>query len=744
MHREAFWIERGNLRIVPILHEKVEFTRYVRLAIRETDPDFVAIELPPGIGKTYENAVARFPHLTYLANRAPEPSRPEAPPQDPFLFYRVEPTDPFAEAIRTAKDLSRAVHYVDLHLGYPSVPEPLPDTYSVYHLGLKAYWEEYRKTRPSFQSHLAKFMPQAVELDQMRERHMAYQVQQLCSRGRVVLVVGMAHVDGILKALEEGTAEPGEGLPEPKMKLFEPDVETIRSLSGEFPLIMTLHEFVRGGPGEDEFWLDPLPEPDEGVIQEGRGDPFARYTGKDAVSALESLLGLGSDRPDELELTPEQVKAISRYLMGIPDPHLSIESLLGDANAPDLEGAPQLARDIPVFKFKSCNERRGELRGIYEHLNGECRGEDGFLDRQKVFHHLCLLAGEFYEENTGDVFKRWQHRVLTQFARNYARVEGRLLPDLYQLVMCARGSVDHNYAYELWDLATFYPWAESNHGLPKLHIDGDTEGMEFRRWSFERRQPRLRQMGMRSRGEEKRPGEWKDAFRSGSICSYPPEDVVIEDYGRYLQKKSVLVMSEERTRVEPFSTSLLDGIDMRTTLRNWADGSKIYVKETQKTKGGTGSVVIIFDEDFGDQKFPWKMTWHGEHAQESDMAFYATNRFSKIIGPGIARCEYGGLMLTYPPRRLMDVWTDAYYRPMAKNKAEILLLAAIDYCLEKHVVYVAEKPPRSVFRTIASRLGKKIVYLPIGQLSPVSLKRIRVFHVLSGHHLRQIAKDYIW
>ena len=51
---------------------------------------------------------------------------------------------------------------------------------------------------------------------------------------------------------------------------------------------------------------------------------------------------------------------------------------------------------------------------------------------------------------------------------------------------------------------------------------------------------------------------------------------------------------------------------------------------------------------------------------------------------------------------------------------------------------------RSVFRTIASRLGKKIVYLPIGQLSPVSLKRIRVFHVLSGHHLRQIAKDYIW
>ena len=68
----------------------------------------------------------------------------------------------------------------------------------------------------------------------------------------------------------------------------------------------------------------------------------------------------------------------------------------------------------------------------------------------------------------------------------------------------------------------------------------------------------------------------------------------------------------------------------------------------------------------------------------------------------------------------------------------------IDYCVERHVVYVAAKPPRTFLRTIAGRLGKKIVYIPLGQLSPVSLKRIRVFHVLSGHRLRQIAKDYIW
>jgi hypothetical protein len=36
---------------------------------------------------------------------------------------------------------------------------------------------------------------------------------------------------------------------------------------------------------------------------------------------------------------------------------------------------------------------------------------------------------------------------------------------------------------------------------------------------------------------------------------------VIEDYGRFLKKKGKSILSEERVRVEPFTTSLLDGID---------------------------------------------------------------------------------------------------------------------------------------------------------------------------------------
>jgi hypothetical protein len=216
---------------------------------------------------------------------------------------------------------------------------------------------------------------------------------------------------------------------------------------------------------------------------------------------------------------------------------------------------------------------------------------------------------------------------------------------------------------------------------------------------------------------------------------------VIEDYGRYLKKNGKSILSSERTRTEPFTTSLLDGIDLRETVRNWHEG-RIYVQRYQKIQGEVGSVVVIFDEDrMG--RYNYLTTWLGEHQNESDMAFYATDPFENLAGPGIGRGEYGGFLMSLPARRMYDVWRDPVY-DTAETKAERLLLAGLDYSLERHVVYVAARPPRSVFRGIAARVGRTIVYIPIGQLSPVSLKKLRVVHVLDGYDKRPIAKDYIW
>jgi hypothetical protein len=152
---------------------------------------------------------------------------------------------------------------------------------------------------------------------------------------------------------------------------------------------------------------------------------------------------------------------------------------------------------------------------------------------------------------------------------------------------------------------------------------------------------------------------------------------------------------------------------------------------------------MIFDEDRNSERYPYCMTWLGEHEQESDMAFYATDPAESIVGPGICRCEYGGFMLSYPPRRVMDVWQDPDYR-MATNRGEVLLMAALDYSIEKHVVYVAAKPPRSIFKQMAARRDRKIVYLPLGSLSVQKIRNMRILHILSGKDKRESAKDYIW
>ena len=225
------------------------------------------------------------------------------------------------------------------------------------------------------------------------------------------------------------------------------------------------------------------------------------------------------------------------------------------------------------------------------------------------------------------------------------------------------------------------------------------------------------------------------------ICSYPPEDILIEDFGRFLKSKGKSMLSEERSSVEPFSASLMDGVDLRETIRNWHEG-RIYVRNTRKVHGEAGSVVVIFDEDT-DGRYEYMTTWLGEHQNESDMAFYSTHPFEQMVGPGIGRAEYGGFLMSLPARRMYDVWADPDY-DFAETKAERLLLAGLDYSVQKFVVYVAAKPPRSVFRSVASRYGRTIVYIPIGQLSPTTMKKLRVVHVLDSHDRRAEAKEYLW
>jgi hypothetical protein len=384
------------------------------------------------------------------------------------------------------------------------------------------------------------------------------------------------------------------------------------------------------------------------------------------------------------------------------------------------------------------------LQARYEEFRAGLDGEAA-IDRLRAQWALLRDAEQSYGKSTGDKIEYWQRRMMARYTRNLAQLAGDLAAGLFDLTVAARAVVDDNYGWEVWNTANRYPAQPESSELETVNLSGEEVWIHSRKLRLRRRLPRpkqrLRPSNLKLRKKEKYPGEWAREVNGDAICSYPPEDLVVEDYGRFLKHKAKSLLSEERVRVEPFTTSLLDGIDLRETIRNWHEG-KIYVRQFDRIAGEVGAVVVIFDED-RENRYTYLTTWLGENQNESDMAYYSTQPFEHMVGPGIGRAEYGGFLMTLPPRRMADVWSDADY-DFAETKPERLLLAALDYSVHRHVVYVAARPPRSIYRSIAAHLRRSILYVPIGQLSPAKLKRIRVVHVLDSYARREVAKDYIW
>ncbi len=452
-------------------------------------------------------------------------------------------------------------------------------------------------------------------------------------------------------------------------------------------------------------------------------------------------------RLKELSLSYEKILFIGGML------HVEEILKLTERNSfPALKHAEKKLVQISTLTEDSCREVMAETGWVtchYEESRQQLQQTSAVEfppDRQKLLLGLFKAASERYIGSTGAEFPGYHMRNLMKFVRNYAILQNKLMPDLFQLLTAAKGCVDHNYAYETWQLATHYPYRKNVDGLNEISLSANEVWGNSKMVRFYMRENR-RKGGMFHRRRKDRSKFRFEPPGPFSICSHPPEDVVVERFGEFLKKKGTQILTEDSGRTLPFTTSIEDGIDTRETIRHWFQ-KKLYVKVRGKPPGGVGSVVVIFDEDkpqegaLYNEKYPWKTTWLGEHDQESDMAFYSTYIGENVVGPGISRCEYGAFLLSYPPRRMHDVWSDSDYQ-MCHTKAEVLLMAAIDYAVKPVIVYVAASPPRSLLKSFARRFGKKVVYIPIGQLSAVTVQKLRTFHVLDGHDKRTIADEYI-
>ncbi|MCD4748926.1 MAG: hypothetical protein K8R59_06075 [Thermoanaerobaculales bacterium] len=648
-----------GIRIMPILHERVDFASLVRCVLEELQPAAVAVELPTTVAEAARTAVRRLPEMSVVFSEDEN---------EPALIWVASPGDPLVEALRWADETGRSSFFVDPDIDYPHRhQESLPDPWVLWSVGAEAYLETVRTVAGG---------GAVTDEDRLRERGMAYHLHQarLSCHGALLALVGAAHAERVARLLNGPTAPPFARQHRKRVGIRNLHPDSLSAVLPDAPLIHAAYEYLRAGRA---------PEEDAEL--------------EDAVS-------------QRLELEYGRLRLIH-----------------GGGG----ESRRERAHNLALYAAK--------------HAYRGGPGGRPVPDRQALGHVVWRVATRSWREQTREKAAAWQRRLFFDFARRHARVQGQIVPGLYEWVTAARGVGDDNLAWETFDAAVAYPWQSEKADLPTARVDGEMLDLGSRRIRFRRRffrtKRRLVSIPVRRRAPED-PSEWLNAFDGQGICSHPPEDIVIEDYGRFLQHKAVSILASETARSEPFSTSMLDGIDLRETLMRWHEG-RIWVQEKGRAPGAAGSVVVIFEEDHEDTSYPYLMTWLGEHEQESDMALYATDPAGQIVGPGIMRATYGGFMLTYPPGRLSDVWHDPDYRE-ARSKAETLLMAAVDYSIDKIVVYTAPQPPASRISDWAAHQGKRIVFIPLGSLSPVTLKKVRVLHILAGYDKREIARDYIW
>lgn len=348
-----------------------------------------------------------------------------------------------------------------------------------------------------------------------------------------------------------------------------------------------------------------------------------------------------------------------------------------------------------------------------------------------------------------------QQKNMMKYLRNLCLLENYIMPDYIDMLTASKCMINNDYALEVMQGMEYYPHYNEDENYPtiKLNRDPATNGIEgllkdkkiklhkydnVWRTSFKK-------IKIDERPKEKYEGEWEDAWnKRTNLLSHIPEDVLMERHMNILRDKIKNMLTEDKAKIEPFTISVKDGIDMRETIRNYYK-NEIYVKEIPKIKGNIGHIVIIFDDEH-DEDYNWNIVWYSEAHDDSDLILYSTEPGNALVGPGISKCYFGGYASLMPPQAPYDVWRsyeELKAEGIIKNYADLLLYTAIIYSVDKYLGYVAPKPPSNILKELSKNYSVEIVYLPLTNFSSETLRKLRHFHVLGNKRLRSIAKDYI-
>lgn len=396
------------------------------------------------------------------------------------------------------------------------------------------------------------------------------------------------------------------------------------------------------------------------------------------------------------------------------------------------------------------------ITGLVERARQEFQEDDQIV--AEGLKELFVAARSSYRQELGNRARQIPPLLISQclkYVRNQTLLDRRMTPSFYTLAKSAQQMMGDAYTTHLVNAATEYPFDDplmggSSHsdgdGLPTMRL-GIGVG-ELPSWGQAKLVSRLpgppiqwHSLELKRPVEKKDQRRWKSRWNPYMQCSWPEDDTQIESFRNRVAQRARQILGADLARVEKFTTSIMDGLDLRETLRHWYDGS-LYVKVNPPSIGPVNVTVMIFDPQPDPREYSWRATWFSEHPEESTLAFFATPFQKQMIGPGIGMSTYGGSMFIYPPRPIEDIWQDSRL-DFTDTLEQRLVAAACMHSESRHVALLSPTPPGIALKKIAKRYSRKLVHVPLSHFSDSVLQQLRIFHVLNGRHVRSYAADFI-
>ncbi|MCU0707697.1 MAG: hypothetical protein MUF23_05350 [Pirellula sp.] len=386
------------------------------------------------------------------------------------------------------------------------------------------------------------------------------------------------------------------------------------------------------------------------------------------------------------------------------------------------------------------------ITALYERARAQL--EDDARLGVEGLKELFLAARASYRADLGRRARQITPMLISQclkYIRNQTLMDRRMTPSLYTIVRSAQQMMGDMFAIHIVNAAKEYafddylPWPTMKMGIDEgdfpnegvIPLQSRLPASPWEWKNLELNRPAVKQ--------DKR--KWASRWNPYQQCSWPEEDTRIESFRNRIVERARGMIGADLARSEKFSTSLMDGLDLRETLRHWYDGS-LYVKVQPPSIGHLDATIMLFDHEPDPREYAWRATWFAEHMEESTLAFFATPFGKEILGPGVAVSTYGGAMFLYPPRPIDDIWTDPRL-DFADTLEQRLVAAACMYAQSKHIALLSHAAPGIALRQIAKRFRRKLVHVPLHHFADSVVQQLRTFHVLNGKHVRSYAAHFI-